>query len=436
MRCVIIAAGRGTRMSSQPLPKPLVRVGGLSLLERVMASAAEAGLTGFVVVTGHRAEEVAAHAREVAARRGLEVEIVPNPQWERGNAASVLTGARAAGGRFVLAMADHVLAPEIFTRLLKDPPAPGEIALAVDTAVHNPLVDMDDVTRVQLNQGRVVAIGKGLTPFSGFDTGAFVCTEAIIPALERSLAEGDGSLTWAVRLLASKGRVKAVDVTGLKWVDVDEPEAIAKAEHMLLRSAGAKPTDGPVARHINRPVSARITRWLIHTPLTPNHITLIAFGLSLVGAAMMAAGSWAWLAAGGLMVQLASIVDGCDGEVARIKHMRSDYGAWMDAVLDRYSDGIVLGAMAIGGWAMGGGWWAIIGGWAAIVGSFVVSYTADKYDAMMRARMGRGVRIGRDIRLGLVAVGAVAGLPTITLWTIGVLMNLEGIRRVYVCRQA
>ena len=53
-------------------------------------------------------------------------------------------------------------------------------------------------------------------------------------------------------------------------------------------------------------------------------------------------GGYPALAIGGMLAQLASIVDGCDGEIARLKHSQSEFGGWFDAVLDRYADAVLL----------------------------------------------------------------------------------------------
>ena len=75
-------------------------------------------------------------------------------------------------------------------------------------------------------------------------------------------------------------------------------------------------------------------------------------------------------------------------------------------------------------------------GFLAIIGSFMNSYTADKYDGLMAARFkrGKGVRIGRDVRVFLISVGALLNQPFLTLSLIAGLMNVETVRRVVVAR--
>ena len=75
-------------------------------------------------------------------------------------------------------------------------------------------------------------------------------------------------------------------------------------------------------------------------------------------------------------------------------------------------------------------------GFLAIIGSFMISYTADKYDSLMRERFARGksIQIGRDIRVFLIFLGAVTNLAFPVLLVNAVVANLEVIRRVWFCR--
>ncbi|MCZ6463592.1 MAG: hypothetical protein O7A09_04575, partial [Proteobacteria bacterium] len=77
---------------------------------------------------------------------------------------------------------------------------------------------------------------------------------------------------------------------------------------------------------------------------------------------------------------------------------------------------------------------ALAVGFLAITGSFMVSYTADKHDSLMKARVERGksggLRIGRDLRVLVIALGALVNLPFLALSLIAAVMNVEAVRRV------
>ncbi len=435
MKCLILAAGKGSRLRPRAESKPLLPLLGVPLIERVIREARRAGADDFVVVTGHAAETVEAFLADLARRLDVPIATVRNPEWaDTENGRSILAAEGLLREPFLLLMADHLFEADLLRDLLRAPLPSAGLCLAVDGNRRNPLVDPGDVTRVRRDGARITAIGKGLEPFDGYDTGIFHCTPALFDALRKAARHGDTTLSGAVRQLARDGLAQAVDVSGRFWCDVDDPAALQRAEAALLARLRGKTRDGPVARWLNRPLSIRITRHLVRTGITPNAISLLAFGLSVLAAALFLLPGWPALIAGGLLAQFASVVDGCDGEVARLKYRESDYGGWLDAVLDRYADAFLLGGLAWHAWQAGDGPLALASGFFAITGSFLISYTADKYDGRMRERGGARFRIGRDVRVLLIFLGALLNQALAVLILIAVLMNAETLRRLYVCR--
>ena len=198
-------------------------------------------------------------------------------------------------------MADHLFDPNLVRPLTTLTLGDGEIALGVDRNTRNPLIDMEDVTRVKveddgLMEGKKIRdIGKGLADFNGFDTGIFLCSPGIFKALEQSKEkDGDTTLSGAVRILAAEGHAKAILMDGF-WIDVDDPAAFQKAEQALLKRLRDKPNDGPVARYLNRPLSVQISRYLVQRDVTPNQISLCSFLCSLLAAGLFALGGYFFL---------------------------------------------------------------------------------------------------------------------------------------------
>jgi len=276
-----------------------------------------------------------------------------------------------------------------------------------------------------------------LTDFNGFDTGIFLCTSAIFNALEQCAREcHDTSLSGAVRVLAAEGRARALDVSGYFSIDVDDDAAFRRAESVLLANLRDKPNDGPVSRYFNRPLSVRISRWLVSYRITPNQISLFSFLCCVLAAGLFMLGGYSTLLLGGFLAQFASIIDGCDGEVARLKFQSSPYGAWFDAVLDRYADAFLLFGLTWHEYTNKPEGLILMIGFLAIIGSFMLSYTADKYDGLMRDRVnpGKAFRLGRDVRIALIFFGALLNQVFLALVVIAVVMNVESIRRVIICR--
>ena len=229
MNCLIIAAGHGSRLRAVSPSKPLTPVAGVPLIERVIRAAAEGGATRFFVATGHEA------ARLEDFLQTLSFEIVPVrvADWDLPNGHSVLAGAAAIPDDYLLTMADHLFDPGIVRGLIAAPPA--GLTLAVDHDLSGPLLDMDDATKVAVGEGGAIhAIGKTLARFDAIDTGLFRATPALAEAIAAAVADGKaGSLSDGVQRLAARGEAMTLDVTGLSWLDVDDPVALAKAEAML-----------------------------------------------------------------------------------------------------------------------------------------------------------------------------------------------------------
>ena len=111
-------------------------------------------------------------------------------------------------------------------------------------------------------------------------------------------------------------------------------EASARAAESALMASLLKSTDGFISRALNRPISLRITRLLLNTGLTPNQMTLIAALFGIAAVWVVLAFGVSGLLGGALLLQAQSILDGCDGEISRLKYIRSRLGEWLDQVLD------------------------------------------------------------------------------------------------------
>ncbi len=426
---VILAAGEGSRLAGHQDgdPKPVLRLLGLSLAERTITSFIATGTERFLVVLGCYADRVRTHYQEIAARRQCKVGFVTADDWKLGNGASLLAAADHVGSdAFLLTMSDHLIPPSLIDVILRTCPQQGGICLAVDRDKAG-IFDVDDVTKVVLSDGRVVRIGKNLERWDAADTGVFFCTTALFDALKQVRTQERHSLSDGVSELAAAGRVRAVDVTGESWIDVDTPETFREARRRLLANLTKGDEDGFVSVRLNRPISTRISARLASTGITPNQITVISFLISLLGAGLLSVGQYAVALAGGLLVQLASIVDGCDGEIARLKQMSSARGAWLDTVLDRYADMAVALAVTFAFAAAHAGPLPWIVGFLAAFGFILASYVTKEFairhgrsypnDAWNRLKR-------RDLRLLLICLGALISRPFEALALAGILSHV------------
>ena len=239
MKCVVIAAGRGSRFQGTQESKPLRQVRNRPLIEWVIRGARQAGLDDFLVVTGYAREKLEPHLVRLGREMNVPIATVFNDQWEKENGLSVYRAREAAGDKFALLMSDHIFDPDILSRLTAQPLAADETLLAVDSRVAgHPTVDLDDVTRVLVEAGRIVRIGKGLPAYNAFDTGIFLCTAGLFRALEESQGRGDSSLSGGLRVLIEARKARVMDIGDAFWIDVDDESALARAEHLLAARGG------------------------------------------------------------------------------------------------------------------------------------------------------------------------------------------------------
>ena len=146
------------------------------------------------------------------------------------------------------------------------------------------------------------------------------------------------------------------------------PADVDDAEWRLLRGL-VKDTDGFMARNVERPISLRIARRLASTGITPNQITLLSVGIGLCGALFFLSAHWLWQTIGALLFLAHSILDGCDGELARLRFQESRFGGIIDYWGDNVVHIVVFACMAIG-WSLSiGASWPLLLGVAAALGN-------------------------------------------------------------------
>ena len=434
MKALIIAAGLGSRMYTVGDTKPLVSLLGLNLIERVILTAKKSGIKEFCIVTGYNGEKIREQLSD-GKKHGVKIQYIQNDQWTKGNAISVLKAKNYFKKPFVLLMADHNYDHRILDRLLKTKIGKDECILCVDNNPKDHL-NIDDATKVLTVDHRIETIGKNLSDYNCIDTGIFICNPVIFDALEESISKGDEGLSGGVKVLAQRNKMRYLRLADNFWIDIDDKTDLKNAERFLCLKL-KKDTDGPVSRILNRPISLRISKVLLKTGITPNQISVLSFIIGLAGASLFFFGEYFYLILGGIIVHIHSIVDGCDGEIARLKLRRTKYGGYLDSFLDRYVDAVIILGLTYGYWSISGDSMIWIMGFAAIIGSFINTYTGEKYDSIFKIRNGTGrinFRVGRDVRLLIIVVGALTNQIPILLIIVAVLANFEAIRRLILFR--
>jgi phosphatidylglycerophosphate synthase len=205
------------------------------------------------------------------------------------------------------------------------------------------------------------------------------------PPGARVVVASDGAVALPASLPANVEVRAVADTAGVASVarELGAPVVGADVVRVARADAGTRITDeagrraaedavfaalfrsdlGFVARRLNKPLSVRFTRRVLTaTSITPNQITLVAAAFGLVGCALIAAGGYAAMLAGFACQHLQSILDGCDGELARVRLQQSKLGAWLDTFVDDVLNVLITVAIGVGLTRSGAGSWAAVVG--------------------------------------------------------------------------
>ena len=149
---------------------------------------------------------------------------------------------------------------------------------------------------------------------------------------------------------------------------VEAPGDVSAAERRLLRSL-VKDTDGFMARHVERPISLQISRRLAGTAITPNQMSLISIAVGICGGPFFLSSRPLMQTIGALLFLAHSILDGCDGELARLKFQQSRWGGVLDFWGDNVVHTVIFACMGVGWSLSAGSPWPLALGAAAVLGT-------------------------------------------------------------------
>ncbi len=223
MKAVIVAAGKGSRLMSQK-PKTLLPFGDKdTILSTILKNFRGVGISEIVIVVGFQSQAIQEYLT-INHNFGLDITLVKNDEWERGNGISVLAASVVVTNeRFLLSMSDHIVSANALRKIITH--LSEKNLLLVDPKV-NEIFDIDDATKVQHEKGAIINIGKDITQYNGIDCGIFVLDQLFFAAMRFQLTQGKESISAAVQKLIADENMEAVLLdTGDHWIDVDTPES-------------------------------------------------------------------------------------------------------------------------------------------------------------------------------------------------------------------
>lgn len=193
--------------------------------------------------------------------------------------------------------------------------------------------------------------------------------------------------------------------------------------------AGGSLTWGEWVNARGRRIADGVARWLVVTGVTPNQLTVTGFFLTSAVAVAIAYG-YEWQ--GGVLVILVGLFDMLDGAVARVRGMKTRFGAFLDSTLDRYSEAVLLGGVLVNqlvahpqGQIQTG--LLVV---AALTGSLLVSYSRAKAEGKDIGVHGEVGWLPRPQRVVLLAAGLITGLVVPALWVLAIFTNVTTVQRI------
>jgi len=434
----ILAAGKATRLKpySDQAPKFMMELEpGVTILDFIIERLESLNITKIFIVT--RPE----YAQTLRERFGDKVEILETELEEFENLYSMGLAAEEIKDRFLVLMSDHIFTRDLLKAVLNRINSVEE-AFLVCLDREPSLASAEEGLKLKLDDGsggKVVEVGKSLPPIYGIDTGVIFCNKSARKYIQKALKQKgpNAKIKDALNLAAAEGQVAFVDVTGFPWKDVDTLQDLEEAREIywrILKGELVKPTDGLISRYLNRPISSTFSLILYRKRMfvSPNVISALSFLIALAGGIFLAI---RWFFIGGILVQISSIIDGMDGELARLFKRSSEFGGLLDSLLDRLADLSIILGLSLALWPLNAFMALIV--ILASANTILVSYVTHLLkSAGVAPDAIRNIPVTRDVRLFAIFLTAILGFPELALYYIAFVPFAYYIAGIYVARRA
>ena len=313
------------------------QIAGVSLLHRVLLSGHKAGIQEWVLLTWHDAQRLCSTLRNEAKLKGISWQVYGLQAVGPGHLATVLPATEV-----IVISCTAVFDYRLLLELQK---MKGAI-LCVTAA------SAATAEGVTVQDGYVLPSAPAAYP-AYRSAGILRCSGVLLAHVMRQawedLQNTSAPLHTLLPGLLEFTPVKAFDVGQHLWAPIVAPfkASVAAAEQHLFRHLGRQ-GDSLIVRLLNRRISQALTKRLIRTAVTPNQITLFSAMIGLSGAFFLAHPTDLLQILGSFLFLCSTIIDGCDGEVARLTFQESDFGGKLDIMLDNVVHLCLFPGIALG----------------------------------------------------------------------------------------
>jgi phosphatidylglycerophosphate synthase len=282
-----------------------IKFGSLPQIKRLIITAQRAGIDHFTIITEDRDSPL----RDLLAN---DNRIESSIDW-----ATIKEQIDFKDIPYLILQSNLLTTPEALSNFIDTDVDKDDILILTDTS-DDPWIktDEDRVEEIASNGGKAV--------------GAFIASGEL---LKKSFSDSK-SLKDIVSERVEKGKAEYKEFSGKYWMRLsDDKDSAKKAEDLIFNYVG-KTATGWISRRINSKFSLPTSRLLVKTPLTPN---MISIGINIIGSLCGIFYAIGHPVIGALFMHIATVLDRCDGEVARVKLMETKKGQWVDTVSDQFT---------------------------------------------------------------------------------------------------
>lgn len=235
MKAVIIAAGMGSRIKklTDNFPKCMLDLCGKKIIDRIIEPLINTKIIDISIIVGFQKKKII----DYVSKKYPSVNFIYNSEWNtKANGYSVYTAKDFVGSdEFLLLMSDHIYQSDIITKLLDLKISSKEACLVIDKKL-NQIFDIDDATKVLIDDKKILKIHKQLTKYNAVDCGIFKCNNYLFNCLEASMADKDESLSGGINKIIETGKMRYCDIENYYWQDIDHYDGYMYAQNIINKN--------------------------------------------------------------------------------------------------------------------------------------------------------------------------------------------------------
>lgn len=334
MKAIILAAGIGKRLKpiTDNNPKCLLKINGSILIERELDALISARVNEVVIVVGYLKDKIESHLGQ--RYKGASIRYITNDRYDRGSVLSLWCAGDELKDGAIIMDADVLFPEEFISKLLL---SKFENCFLLDEIFEDSGEEMK--LGVDYN-GRVFELSRSLSkkyPVCGEGVGFVKISKDGAIILRKKLDEFikgkrfDSEYEEAINEILGLSVFGFEKVNGSLWTEIDCLKDIDRAKAIV---SSYKKSQSITSITVDRRISQQLTKILSLTSITPNQITLCSLFTGLLSGYLFCIGNYLSSLLAGVLFWISYIFDNCDGELARLKNMKSIFGEYFDIISD------------------------------------------------------------------------------------------------------